>query len=85
MKPSCFVALLVMLKEVWSARRDAHIPTTFYEDEHGVKTESSQWFPARKRFNLLAAGRCLDDPGNPEHGIGSHGGIFSGSRVKTAP
>jgi hypothetical protein len=30
-------------------------PTTYYENWHGVKTESSQWFPARKRFNLLLA------------------------------
>jgi len=25
---------------------------TFYEKRLAVKTESSQWFPARKRFNL---------------------------------
>jgi hypothetical protein len=58
-------------------------PTTFYENWQAVKTESSQWFPARKRFNLLFAAHCLDDPGRSEHGIGSRGGIFSGSRVKT--
>jgi hypothetical protein len=62
-----------------------HIATTFYENWQAVKTESSQWFPARKRFNLLFAAHCLDDPGRSEHGIGSRGGIFSGSRVKTAP
>jgi hypothetical protein len=56
----------------------------FYEKTHRVKTESPQWHPARKRFNLLFAAHCLADPGRSEHGIGSRGGIFSGSRVKTA-
>jgi ABC-type branched-subunit amino acid transport system permease subunit len=32
----------------------------FYEKTHDVKTESSQWLPAWKRFNLLLAAHCLD-------------------------
>jgi len=52
-----------------------HVPTTFYEKRPCVKTESSQWLPARKRFNLLSAAQ------QTEHGFGSRGGIFSGSWV----
>jgi hypothetical protein len=51
------------------------ITTPFYEKRQPVKTESSQWFPARKRFILIpllllwlllwlvpcqAAGTCLN-------------------------
>jgi hypothetical protein len=57
--------------------------TTFYEKGRAVKTESSPWFPAWKRFNLLSAAHCLDDPDRSEHGIGSRGGIFSGSWVNS--
>ena len=53
------------------------VPTTFYEKRHVVKTESSQWFSARKRFSLLLAAQ------QTEHGIGSRGGIFSGSWVNS--
>jgi transposase-like protein len=59
--------------------------TTFYENRQCVKTESSQWLPARKRFILLSAAHCLDKPGRSEHGIGSRGGIFSGCRVTPVP
>jgi hypothetical protein len=52
-------------------------PTTFYENRCSVKTESSQWFSARKRFILLSAAQ------QTEHGIGSRGGIFSGSWVNS--
>ena len=48
---------------------------TFYEKGRRVKTESSQWLPAWKRLILLSAAQ------QTEHGFGSRGGIFSGSRV----
>jgi hypothetical protein len=65
------------------AKADNGSPTTFYEKGRAVKTESSPWFPAWKRFNLLSAAHCLDDPDRSEHGIGSRGGIFSGSWVNS--
>ena len=58
-----------------SSPRHQESHATFYEKRLPVKTESSQWHPARKRLNLLSAAQ------QTEHGFASRGGIFSGSWV----